>query len=947
MILRDLQSVRGRELLPTYQHVSPEHDDARGVKDNGAEILEELHFARVQVAHPRERDALVGLVEDPALEHAREGNEVGRRAEHRVRHLAREPDVRQVHRQEEQDRQSGEEHVPTARANSVVETDVPRPLQRDGYVEHQCKREIKLNRGHAQGPLLPDAETAGPSDAVEKVPFTVRLQRALDHTHEVAHDVDDREGQQEACRSNRALAIVVQFELEIAGQEHRPQEHLDDIDAQEDDCAKRTFDASVAWRRRVIVVGGRGHDGSDGGAGDGALEDGAVGVAREHVLLDSARLVNAIPLVAGVLASIGSDGLDATGVHHEPLRDIVGFAVDDDPAVGLRDVFPHLGHRQPAVTAAAAGRGGRCRAAAELALIPGAVAALGDEVLLDGAGLVDHVPLVGGVLAQVRDDGLLAPGVDGDPLRDVDDFAVDDDPSIFLRVVFLHLVHRDARRRRRRRHRSRSGRVRLQALDLADELLLRELVEGLLLRVRLLLIGGGLGDLQRRGDAADDEVAQILCRGHVAAGAGCSGTPGQTPGVDRVQKRDARNGPEPREGGICGLARGKKAVNGLALVAQHLARCGPDADDQAAGGGVESRRHQGHEELAARRDGGVEDADAHVPRELPGAAEGLHDLALSVEVHQPLHLLRLILGDDQAEGCLRLAHRVHSLLRRAHLVAEALAAGIDELAARAQDRVREHDLELRVLLSRNDRGCRRELDTLQVLRGAADSLAQPDAVAARALVVGGGVVQKGRCVGGEDRGGRQVARVASCGEHDLALQALGLAILCELDTGDLRASLQQLRDPCVGDDLQAIGLHGGDLLQHVDGRVRDHCAGEVRFRPDRACDLVARCRPHHKLGIHPQDLGQPLHILRPILHQRLALRALHLDQILTIVFHACGRLQGRARRCDACRGLRRVASQVGLLLENSHVASALQELTHHRQTREAASDNDHTPLRHG
>eukprot|EP00429_Kryptoperidinium_foliaceum_P046601 CAMPEP_0176113668 /NCGR_PEP_ID=MMETSP0120_2-20121206/57082_1 /TAXON_ID=160619 /ORGANISM="Kryptoperidinium foliaceum, Strain CCMP 1326" /LENGTH=165 /DNA_ID=CAMNT_0017447897 /DNA_START=125 /DNA_END=620 /DNA_ORIENTATION=+ len=92
VVLRDLHGVRRHDLLPADQHMQPEHNDARGVQQAGAEVLEELHFARVQVAHAHQRDALVRLIEHATLEEPGPSDEVLRGAQHRVLHLRGEAD---------------------------------------------------------------------------------------------------------------------------------------------------------------------------------------------------------------------------------------------------------------------------------------------------------------------------------------------------------------------------------------------------------------------------------------------------------------------------------------------------------------------------------------------------------------------------------------------------------------------------------------------------------------------------------------------------------------------------------------------------------------------------------------------------------------------------------------------------------------------------------------
>mmetsp|Transcript_65319 Transcript_65319/g.210542 ORF Transcript_65319/g.210542 Transcript_65319/m.210542 type:complete len:216 (-) Transcript_65319:134-781(-) len=67
------------------------------------------------------------------------------------------------------------------------------------------------------------------------------------------------------------------------------------------------------------------------------------------------------------------------------------------------------------------------------------------QVLLQGARLMDQLPVLCGVLAEVAGDHVLATWVQRDELRHVNGLAKEDEPGIIPRGVLLHLLHREAR----------------------------------------------------------------------------------------------------------------------------------------------------------------------------------------------------------------------------------------------------------------------------------------------------------------------------------------------------------------------------------------------------------------------------------------------------------------------------------------------------------------------
>merc|ERR1719313_3269986 len=86
----------------------------------------------------------------------------------------------------------------------------------------------------------------------------------------------------------------------------------------------------------------------------------------------------------------------------------------------------------------------------------------------------------------------------------------------------------------------------------------------------------------------------------------------------------------------------------------------------------------------------------------------------------------------------------------------------------------------------------------------------------------------------EDGVGAEVRAVAARREDNDALHRLLLTTLLVLDTTDLAAFVEQLRDPRLERDLRAAILLIGDFLQLLHQRVRNGHARELLLSPVRA-----------------------------------------------------------------------------------------------------------------
>mmetsp|Transcript_74985 Transcript_74985/g.178988 ORF Transcript_74985/g.178988 Transcript_74985/m.178988 type:complete len:284 (-) Transcript_74985:1136-1987(-) len=185
------------------------------------------------------------------------------------------------------------------------------------------------------------------------------------------------------------------------------------------------------------------------------------------------------------------------------------------------------------------------------------------RIFLHGTWLVDHVPLLRGILAQVRHDRLLSTRVNRDPFRHINRLSVHHDPSVVLLVVLRHLLERHSWWPGRRGRTS--SRARLELLAVSQELVFCHVF-------RLLLF---LDFFQRvcDGNQIDDLLLGPQCRTH-------AGTR-KSPRVDGVEQGHARSRPRVGTRAGCHFAcskqpfdRGSRAGEDLALVHCQATRAG-------------------------------------------------------------------------------------------------------------------------------------------------------------------------------------------------------------------------------------------------------------------------------------------------------------------------------------------------------------------------------------
>mmetsp|Transcript_77307 Transcript_77307/g.170757 ORF Transcript_77307/g.170757 Transcript_77307/m.170757 type:complete len:714 (-) Transcript_77307:248-2389(-) len=698
-------------------------------------------------------------------------------------------------------------------------------------MQQQAQGQIFLH--HREGEVLGHAQRSRPVDAIEEVSLTIQLIGTSQHVHKVAQRVHDGKGQQEDRRTHGAVAVVVQ--LEVACEEDGAEEHQghveEKVQASPEDAGNATV--AIGWRWRIV------HRTARRGSRRSCTRDLAHVLQVLHVLLNSSWLVDHDPLLGGILAQVGHNGLFSSRVDGNPLGDVKGISVHDDPGVFLLVVLGHIFRRQ----ASSATRGsswGTTTAATDFAL-HGEV--LG--VLLHRSWLVDHIPLFCGILSKVCHDRLLASWMDGNPFGHVNGLTVHHNPGIFLLVVLGDLFHGHSRRPGIG-HRRRRG-ARLQVLAVRQQFFpchIFRLLAGLLL---LLLLCTG------HGRQLHELLLGAQGRGRRDAG--------HAPRVDRVEQRYPGGGPGAWAWAGGDLSCCVQALNGGSRTCQHLSVI----HGQSTRAGIDGGGHHGSQHRTGAQGGEVAGGDLHLPGQHSGAAEFLHHVARDVEVAEPFHGVGVLLGDHDAEGPLALGHGFGTSLGGFQLVDELVAVPVDELSSRAHNRIGQHDLELVTFHTRNHGGGGVHGHVAHVLGRCLDIAAEADAIPIGSLITGGGHLQELRCRLRHQRGRRSVAGEAAGGDQHEA-QLLGSTASLIFHAHDLVSFSNQLGDGGGSHNLQLVRLGLGDLLQLVHHCIGDHCSWKVIFGSKRPCDFaMAWSESENHLILAASQVQEPVHVLGALL----------------------------------------------------------------------------------
>lgn len=472
------------------------------------------------------------------------------------------------------------------------------------------------------------------------------------------------------------------------------------------------------------------------------------------------------------------------------------------------------------------------------------------SVLGNDLVVVKHLKLLGGVTAHEVHDGLGTTGVLVEPVGEVHDDTLDNNPQVALGVVLGNLVH------------------------------------GVLLLGDGELLGGGLGGRGSGGSSAGSRSASSgnlgLARRGTAVGPLDSQLAGRR-GVE-VQGDLAQTGStrslaleslleEVAAGSVTGntavdntaqqrratktvgtvdttsqLTAGKETLEGLLLLVEDL---GLVVDLDTTHGEVEDGLHDGDVE-------GVVDVEGHVVEEslapgvlllalgngvvlgegalevLGGAANLLGELLAGHLLHEAT--AGVVAGvevedvgglgvEDEADGelalVLLLPHHARDVVTVSELVAEAVTIGVEQETTLTTESLGSEELPLGAGVLGVDKTGRVDLDLVHVDAVAANGHDHLLAVTSGVGAVGSGEAKGVGAVLLEQGGVAKVGGVTTGGEDDGAVDALGLAVVLIGDASDLVALLVEAGDAGLLDDLDAVGLGLGELLEALHQSVGD------------------------------------------------------------------------------------------------------------------------------
>lgn len=209
--------------------------------------------------------------------------------------------------------------------------------------------------------------------------------------------------------------------------------------------------------------------------------------------------------------------------------------------------------------------------------------------------------------------------------------------------------------------------------------------------------------------------------------------------------------------------------------------------------------------------------------------EVLHETTALVVQAVPLDFAAGSAVEDQADGATSLPDLARDVVTVTELIAEALAAVVDEDTTDTTESLGSQELDLGVGLLGVDETSRVHLDLLHVNGVGAKGEGHLDTVTSRVVTVGGGKVVDVRAVLLEERVRGEVGSVTASGEDDRAVFLVGLAAHLELATNDLLAvgGGEKTGDAGLLEDAHVGGLALGEVLEHLHQSVGDGHAREL------------------------------------------------------------------------------------------------------------------------
>lgn len=466
-------------------------------------------------------------------------------------------------------------------------------------------------------------------------------------------------------------------------------------------------------------------------------------------------------------------------------------------------------------------------------------------VLGDDLVVVQHLKLLSGIAAHEVENSLDTAGVVLQPVGQVENNTLDNDPQILLCVVLGNLLE---------------SILRLgddKGLGLVGLGSCRSSIGGLLNHSGGRARGGAVSPLDRhlarsRRVQVQGNLAQTLSSARcaleslleeVVAGSVTGNT-----AVDDTAQQGRTTKTVGTVNTTCQLTTGEEAVERLLLLVEDL---GLVVDLDTTHGEMENRLHEGDMEvivdikrqvveetlapwvLLLAVGNGVVGGEGLL--EVVGSAANLlgqllashllHEATAGVVTGVEIQGVGSLGVEDEADGelvlVLLLPHHTRDIITVAELVAETVAVSVEEETALTTESLSSQELPLGAGILGVDETSRVDLNLVHINGITANGHDHLLAVTSGVGAVGGGKAVGVGAVLLQERALAKVGSVATGGENDRAANGERLAIVLISDTGDVVVLLVQASDTSLLDNLDSVGLILRELFETLHESVSD------------------------------------------------------------------------------------------------------------------------------
>lgn len=464
---------------------------------------------------------------------------------------------------------------------------------------------------------------------------------------------------------------------------------------------------------------------------------------------------------------------------------------------------------------------------------------------------MEHLELLGGIAAHEVEDSLGTTGVVIEPVGEVHDDTLDNNPEILLLVVLGNLLKSELL----------VGDGESLGVGLgggSSSLLGRGTSlstgsrESSLLTTPLDRDLAGSGRIDVEGDLAETGSANIALESLLEVVVGSRVT-GNT-AVDDAAKEGRTTKTVGTVDTTGKLTAGEETLEGLALLVENL---GLVVDLDTTHGEVENGLHQGDVEV-------IVDVEGHVVEELlaPGilllalgngvvglegllevlgsaadllgellAGDLLHETTARVVASVEVKDLGGLGVEDKADGVLALVlllvDHARDVVTVAELVAEAVTITVEKDTTLTTESLSSQELPLGAGVLGVDETSRVDLNLVHVDAVTANLHDELLTITGSVGAVGGGKTHGVGSVLLEERALTEIGGITTGSEDDGAVDGEGLALVLSLDTADDVALLDEVNNAGLLGDLDTVGLGLGELLESLHQSVCDGHAGKL------------------------------------------------------------------------------------------------------------------------